>query len=100
MTITTSKANGVLTIELDGRLDTNSAPELEEKLEASITGVKKLIYDLKKLRYVSSAGLRVLLTSVQLMARQGEMTVRNVCYDVLDVFEITGFIEHLNIEQR
>ena len=83
---------------LDGRLDTMTSPELEEDLTASIEGVETLIFDLEKLEYISSAGLRVLLWAQKTMNAQGEMKVLNVQSDIMDVFTITGFADVLTIE--
>ena len=93
------KKNGTeLLVELDGRLDSISAPELEEHLEESYNGIEKLILDLEKLDYISSAGLRVILGAAQVMEEQGEMVVKNVNKTVRDVFELVGFDSELNIE--
>ena len=96
--ITTKKEGTELTIGLEGRLDTNTSPEFEEVIETSLDGIEKLVIDVKELAYISSAGLRVLLTALQIMEDQGEMVVRNVSQEVMDVFEITGFIDDLTIE--
>ena len=98
LNITTNKEGAELTIGLEGRLDTNTAPELEEMIETSLGGVEKLILDLEKLVYISSAGLRAMLIALQIMEDQGSMVVRNVSQEVMDVFEITGFIDDLTIE--
>ena len=98
MTINITGNENELTIALDGRLDTLTAPELEKKLETELDGVSKLVFDFEKLDYISSAGLRALLTAMQIMEEQGEMVVRNVKPDVRDVFELTGFIEDLTLE--
>lgn len=87
-----------LTIELEGRLDTVSAPSLEAELKKDINGVQTLIFDFAKLEYLSSAGLRVLLASQKVMNRQGEMKIRNVNSTISDIFEITGFSEILTVE--
>ena len=88
-----------LTVSLAGRLDTTTAPELEAKLRPALSnGVTNLTIDMEALDYVSSAGLRVLLSAQKIMNRQGEMTVRNVNDAVMDVFEVTGFVDLLNIE--
>ena len=87
-----------LIVELEGRLDTVAAPELEEQIEPALEGVEKLIMDLESLEYISSAGLRVMLTTMQTMEEQGEMIVRNVGPDVMEVFKLTGFAGILNIE--
>ena len=87
-----------LTIELEGRLDTVSAPSLEAELKKDINGVQTLIFDFSKLEYLSSAGLRVLLASQKVMNRQGEMRIRNVNSTISDIFEVTGFSEILTVE--
>ena len=98
MTITMTRNESELIVAVEGRLDTLTSPELEEKLEPALKDVKKLIFDFAQLRYISSAGLRVLLTAMQVMEEQGEMIVRNVSDDIMDVFEVTGFAEDLNFE--
>ncbi|MCQ2609778.1 MAG: STAS domain-containing protein [Lachnospiraceae bacterium] len=89
-----------LTIILEGRLDTVTAPNLEAELKESLNGVKELIFDFDKLDYVSSAGLRVLLTSQKTMQKQGSMKIINVCNEVNEVFEITAFNKILTIEKK
>ena len=98
MTITMTRNESELIVAVEGRLDTLTSLELEVKLEPALKDVKKLIFDFAQLRYISSAGLRVLLTAMQIMEEQGEMIVRNVSDDIMDVFEITGFAEDLNFE--
>lgn len=93
--IKTQKENA-LQIALSGRLDTTTAPQLEEALE--LDGVTELNFDFAKLEYISSAGLRVLLAAQKLMNKQGGMKVMNVNSDIMDVFEITGFSDILTIE--
>ena len=96
-TINDSKLN----IELEGRLDTNTAPKLEEELKDCLTGVSSICFDLKQLEYVSSAGLRVFLATHKKMSKQNStMIIRNVNQDVMDIFEVTGFAEILNIENE
>lgn len=97
MTITKSREGAALTLRLEGRLDTTTAPELEKELNASLDGVSSLTLDLAQLAYLSSAGLRVVLAAQKRMNRQGEMTVENVCPAIMEVFEITGFADILNI---
>ncbi len=87
-----------LTIALEGRLDTTTAPALDADLQASLDGVKELVLDLSALDYLSSAGLRVLLSAQKRMNRQGRMVVRNVCETVMEVFNMTGFSDILTIE--
>ena len=86
------------TIEVVGRLDTTTAPSLEATINDDIVDVKNLVLDLKGLEYVSSAGLRVLLTAQKKMQKIGSMKVINVCESVMEVFEITGFADILTIE--
>ena len=87
-----------LCLALEGRLDTVTAPELEAALEASLDGITELALDFEKLDYISSAGLRVLLSAQKRMNRQGTMVVKNVNADIKEVFEITGFCDILTIE--
>ena len=98
MKITMDRKDKELTVAIEGRLDTLTSPELEEQLDPALNGVEKLIFDFEGLRYISSAGLRVLLTAMQVMEDQGEMVIRNVCEEVREVFEVTGFIDDLTIE--
>ena len=98
MTITKHADGKQLTLALEGRLDTTTAPELEEELNASLEGVKELTLDLEHLAYLSSAGLRVILGAQKRINKQGHMTVQHVCADIMDVFEITGFVDILDIK--
>ena len=87
-----------LRISLEGRLDTATAPQLEAELKKSLEGVGKLELDFQKLEYLSSAGLRVILAAQKTMNKQGEMVIRNVNETIMEVFEITGFVDILTIE--
>ena len=88
-----------LTIALEGRLDTNTAPELEEELQNSLEEVTALTFDLEKLEYISSAGLRVLLAAQKKMSKaEGTMKVVNVNEVIMEIFDVTGFAEILTIE--
>jgi len=87
-----------LTIALSGRLDTTTAPKLETELKQNISGVEELVLDLAALEYLSSAGLRVLLSAQKVMNRQGSMVVRNVNEIIMEIFEVTGFVDVLTIE--
>ena len=87
----------ILTVTLEGRLDLNSAPELERDIKIT-DEIKKLILDFKKIEYISSAGLRVLITLEDSMKNQGMMIIKNINEDVKEVFDITGLSEELNIE--
>lgn len=98
MTITTNQENGKLQIALEGRLDTNTAPQLEAELKCSVSGITELEFDFTGLEYISSAGLRVLLAAQKVMNKQGSMVLRNVNSMVMEVFEITGFVDILTIE--
>ena len=86
-----------LTVVLTGRLDTTTAPELEKELKASLDGVSALTIDMAALEYISSAGLRVLLSAQKTMNKQGEMIIKNVNETINDIFEVTGFIDILTI---
>lgn len=83
---------------LDGRLDTITAPQLEEEVKASIDGVTELVFDFCGLAYVSSAGLRVLLSAQKTMNEKGSMVVRNVSDEIQEIFDVTGFSDILTIE--
>ena len=98
MNIQKTVSGTTLTVALEGRLDTTTAPKLEEKLRGSVDGVSRLVFDLAKLEYISSAGLRVLLAMQKLMNQQGEMVLQNVNEAVMEVFEVTGFSDILRIE--
>ena len=87
-----------LKITLEGRLDTTTCPSLEAALEGAFEGVTDLKFDFEKLSYISSAGLRVLLSSQKVMNKQGKMIVKNVNEQIMEVFEVTGFNDILTIE--
>ena len=98
MEIIKNLADGALEIALEGRLDTTTSPLLEKELKESIDGITELVLDFEKLEYISSAGLRVVLSAQKAMNKQGKMTIRNVCEDIMEIFEITGFADILSIE--
>ncbi len=98
MTINKQQTGAELTLAVNGRLDTTTAPELEKELNASLNGAESLILDFSKLEYISSAGLRVLLSAQKQMSKKGGMKVRNVNEVVQEVFEVTGFADILTIE--
>lgn len=89
--VTVTNNGAEYTFLLDGRLDTMTSPDLEKKINEVADKAEKLIFDLDKLEYISSAGLRVLLGAAQAMEDKGEMVVRNLSQSVRDVFELTGF---------
>ena len=96
MKINFTKNGGDLHITIEGRLDTTTAPEFENFLKTNLAGSSAIKINCEKLSYVSSAGLRVLLSTHKKM--MGAMTLTNVCELVMEVFEITGFVDILNIE--
>lgn len=98
MTIHKDLTESTLKLGVEGRLDTTTAPELEAELKASLDGVTRLELDFAGLEYVSSAGLRVILSAQKTMNKQGSMVIRNVSETVMEVFEITGFSDILTIE--
>ena len=87
-----------LVVALEGRLDTTTAPQLEEELKNSLDGVTELVLDLETLEYISSAGLRVLLSAYKTMRGKGGMKITNANELVQEVFEVTGFSDFLPIE--
>ena len=93
------KTDGIeLYLSLSGRMDTLTAPQFEAELKNSIGGIQKLILDFQSLEYISSAGLRVILSAQKVMNKQGEMVIRNVNEMIAETFEITGFSDFLTIE--
>ena len=98
MKINKKQDGSKLVIALEGRLDTTTAPELEQELKTSLDGVTDLTLDMTNLDYISSAGLRVLLSAHKTMMKQGQMKVTNASEIVKEVFEVTGFSDILNIE--
>ena len=98
MTIQQIKNENALTVALEGRLDTMTAPELETTLKTALEGVEELTFDFEKLDYISSAGLRVLLAGQKTMNRQGSMKVVHANEIILEIFEVTGFSDILTIE--
>ena len=98
MTINTEKNNETLALKIEGRLDTTTAPVLEQTIQEEADAVKDLILDMEKLNYISSAGLRVLLATQKKMNKIGTLRLINVCDAVMEVFEMTGFADILVIE--
>ena len=98
MNIIKSQNNKTLSIALEGRLDTTTAPQLEAELKQSVGDNSELIFDFAKLEYISSAGLRVLLAAQKVMNKQGKMVIRNVNDVISEVFEVTGFADILTVE--
>ena len=98
LNIKSQKNASELTVVLSGRLDTNTAPELEATLKTALEGVEELTFDFEKLDDISSAGLRVLLAAQKTMNRQGSMKVKNADKIIMEIFEVTGFADILTIE--
>ena len=98
LNILKSIENSKASFALEGRLDTVTAPELEKALKDSLDGITELVLDFEKLEYISSAGLRVLLSAQKIMNRQGSMKVTHVNETVMEIFEVTGFMDILTIE--
>ena len=98
MTIDVKKIADQVTITVAGRLDTTTAPALEKAINENVQEEKHLVLDIKELEYLSSAGLRVLLGAQKKMQKIGSMKVRNVCEEIMEIFEMTGFADILQIE--
>ena len=98
LNITKNSNGSELKLILEGRLDTATAPQLEATLNSALAGVTYLKFDLEKLDYISSAGLRVLLSSQKTMNKQGSMVISNVSPEVKEIFDVTGFTDILTIE--
>mgnify|MGYP004694782229 FL=1 len=98
MDIKKTKNDTTLTLAIQGRIDTTTAPQLETELRSDIDGVTELYLDFTGVEYISSAGLRVLLSAQKLMSRQGKMVLSHVNESVMEVFEVTGFSDILTIE--
>ena len=98
MTFEIKKNAEETTIEIAGRLDTTTAPDLDKTISEDIADTENLVLDFKKLEYISSAGLRALLSAQNKMQKLGSMKLINVCEDVMEVFEMTGFTDILTIK--
>lgn len=98
MTINETKNGDELIISLEGRLDTMTAPELEEELKKVLPETKQLTFDFEGLEYISSAGLRVLLSAQKVMSKQGSMKITHANETIMEIFEVTGFVDILTIE--
>ena len=98
MTIDKKTNGSFMSMEINGRLDSSTAPELESALKESLDGITELVLDFKGLEYISSAGLRILLTTQKTMNKQGKMVIRNINETIREVFELTGFSDILTVE--
>lgn len=99
MNINLKKNGAALNVTVSGRLDTTTAPELEKALSSQLEGIESLTLDFGELAYISSAGLRVLLALQKTMNRQGQMVVTHVNDNIMEVFDVTGFVDVLTIRQ-
>ena len=100
MEIIKEKNGTAVTMSLQGRLDTATAPQMEAELKKDMEEVTRLILDMRELEYLSSAGLRVILNAQKMMGQRGGMVVRHVNETIMEVFELTGFSDILTIEQE
>lgn len=98
MEITKKNDGTKLSVSVSGRLDTTTAPKLESEVGSSLDGITSLVFDFKNLEYISSAGLRVLLAMQKIMNKQGKMKIINANETVIEIFEVTGFIDILTVE--
>ena len=99
LNINKTQKDSTLTLALEGRLDTVTSPDLDEVVKEALDGVTELVFDFTELQYISSAGLRVLLSAQKKMAKQGSMKIHHVNETIMEIFEVTGFSEILTIEQ-
>lgn len=99
MNIKKTRNDAELIIAVSGSLDSTTAPTLEKEVDNSLNGVASLIFDFKDLDYISSAGLRILIRCHKIMTKEGSMVVRNANEEIMDIFEVTGFVDVLNIEK-
>ena len=98
MNITKVKEGDKLTVTLEGRLDTTTSPQLEEDIKDEFSGIKELVFDITNLEYISSAGLRVLLFAQKKMNTLGSMVIKGANEEIMEIFEVTGFVDILTIE--
>jgi len=98
LNITKNANDKELVIALEGRLDTMTAPDLEKELKDDLEGVESLVFDFEQLQYISSAGLRILLSAQKQMNKQGTMVVKNSSEEIMEIFEVTGFSDILTIQ--
>ena len=97
MTVIKNLNGSTLNAAIEGRVDTTTAPTLEKEIKDSLSGVTSLVFDFAKVEYISSAGLRVLLSCQKIMSKQGSMKLINVGDDIMEIFEVTGFTDILTI---
>jgi anti-sigma B factor antagonist len=100
MELNINRTENRMVVAPKGRLDTMTAPELDSLVRSSLDGITELFFDMKKLEYISSAGLRVLLTAQKSMNGKGSMVITGCSSDILEIFDITGFSEILTIREE
>lgn len=98
MKTTIEKNSTAMTVMVEGRVDTTTAPALEREIKANVEGITELVMDFSGVTYISSAGLRVLLSAQKVMNKQGSMVIKGANDDVKEIFEVTGFCDILTIE--
>ena len=98
MVVNVTEKEGKIIIAPEGKIDSNTAPEFEKAVFDAVNETSDVIADLEKLEFMSSAGLRVFLALQKLVSKNGSLKVKNVCDNIIEVFEITGFIDILDIE--
>ena len=98
MTITKTQEGTKLTVAIEGDLNTNTAPELEKEFETCLNGITSLVIDAQKMNYISSAGLRALFGAAEIMQETGDMCVINANEEVKNIFEITGFVDIIDVK--
>ena len=98
MTINKTKENDCLTLALEGRLDTLTSSQLDAEIQGKLDGITSLVFDFAKLAYISSAGLRILLSAQKVMNKQGTMVIRNAGPEIREIFDVTGFSDILTLE--
>jgi len=96
--VNVEKIDNTSIVSVDGRVDTTSAPQLGDALTGAMEGIEKLVLDFAKVDYISSSGLRVLLSAQKTMNKQGSMVIKNVSTEIMDIFDVTGFTDILTIE--
>ena len=98
MTINKIKESDSLKIALEGRLDTLTAPKLDAEIQGALDGIKSLVFDFEKLAYISSAGLRILLSAQKVMNKQGTMVIKNAGPEIREIFDVTGLCNVFTME--
>ena len=98
LNVKTKTDGNCLNVELKGKIDTTTAPELTKKLEAPVKNAESIVFDMKELKYISSAGLRIILSLHKEMSKKGGLVLKNVNENIMEIFDFTGFADILNIK--